>query len=193
MNYDLMYKVVIIGNSGVGKTSIVNKKIRNMYSPMYSATIGVEYDCILLDSIKLQIWDTTGIEKYASICKSYLGNSTIIMYVFDISNRKTFLDLPKWIDDTYKKDRPAIIVGNKCDLKRNVTFEEATLFADKYDMDYIEVSAKNNTNIAELFTNMVDIIQEYIKNNKIDVNNNSLGIYNKKPAQPPPIRFCCFL
>ncbi len=154
------FKVIILGNIGVGKTAILNRFLNDEYIDKYSSTIGVDKkskSIRLKDNTwaDLQIWDTCGQERYQSITKQYCKNASGCIVVFDLTNEKSFEKVQKWIDDirTVETDIVIILAGNKSDKDedREVNFEKASSYAKDNRMDYFEVSAKDGLNIDFLF------------------------------------------
>lgn len=154
------FKLILIGDIAVGKTSIFNRFNDNHFSIEYKCTINAHHKAkvITLNNktiVNLQMWDTSGEEKYKAITRQYYNNAQGIMIVFDLSNRSTFDSVKKWMKEVLNygpKQIEIIIIGNKSDLEeRAVKTEEAQLYADTIDSSYIEVSAKNGTNILLLF------------------------------------------
>ena len=123
--YDYLYKILLIGNSSVGKSSIFNRYVDNCYSDLSVSTIGVDFKIKTLKInnkiIKLQIWDTNGQERFKAITNSYYRNSHGIIVVFDITDRKSFTGLRNWLNDAdrYSENTCKILVGNKSDLNDN--------------------------------------------------------------------------
>jgi Ras-related protein Rab-1A len=168
-----IYKILLLGDAHTGKSSILNVYKNDMFYDNEVSTIGVEFMIKYIDfngeQIKLQIWDTAGQERFRSITSSYYRGSDGILLVFDITNRQSFLNIKKWINDVDKfidKDYQKILIGNKFDLnyKREVTYEESVEFADSLDINYIETSAKDNINIENIFMYLVKNI--YFKKEK---------------------------
>ena len=168
MSQELKLKILIIGDSGVGKTSILLKYIDNTFTDTHIATIGVEYKTKIMTKgkfkINLNIWDTAGQERYKSITKSFFSNANGIIFVYDITNRESFsgaTGVKNWINDSEeygKFDR--VLCGNKIDLdkKRKVTMDELKEYGIKKKMDVFETSAKTGTNIDKIFDKLVDNI-----------------------------------
>ena len=167
MSDDDTYKILLIGNSSVGKSSIIKKYINNSFEPSSISTVGVEYfkKTVMIDNKEytLNIMDTCGQERFSAILPSYFKSADGIIFVFDITNKISFQCIEKWLklaDDnaTYK----AILVGNKIDLEkiREVNKEEVEEFKEKQKMEYYETSAKNGTNINEIFTGITKILIE---------------------------------
>ena len=177
----LKIKVIIVGDSFCGKSSILTTYKNNDFSNESFSTIGVDF--IKTEIIKnnktynLNIWDTSGQEKFNSIINSYYRNIAVAIIVFDLSNYMSFKNLKKWIDTVYHYCNDTIIikiVGNKSDKDYiPVTNNEIKLLCKKYNLDYLETSAKKNKNINELFESIIDNVEESIKNNKIKINSNT--------------------
>jgi len=155
-----LFKILLLGDSGVGKSCIIIRYIENNFSTSLMNSIGVDFKLknIEIDDkkIKLQIWDTAGQERFRTITTSYYKGAHAIIIVFDISDRESFNHIRNWmadIDKFAKEGVLRILVGNKCDLEasRKVKKEEAQELAKKYDIKYIETSAKDTTNIEDLF------------------------------------------
>jgi small GTP-binding protein len=149
-----------LGDSGVGKSCIILRYIENNFSTNLMNSIGVDFKLknIELDNkkIKLQIWDTAGQERFRTITTSYYKGAHAILIVFDITDRESFEHVRNWmadIDKFAKEGVLRILVGNKCDLEnsRQVRKEEGNEIANKYGIKYIETSAKETTNIEDLF------------------------------------------
>lgn len=160
------FKFVLIGDVSVGKTCIKWKLTDNIFNENYRSTIGADFKSTtfkLTDSniANIQVWDTCGQEKFKSLTKQYYRDAQGIFLVFDITDKKTFDNIEGWIFEinsnlTDTKSHSFILVGNKSDLSdlRQVNEFEAIKFAAKYDMEYLEVSAKTGHNIGEIFETM---------------------------------------
>lgn len=162
MNNNLINsKIVLIGASGVGKTSLNNRYIYDSYNPKLSTTTGSNFFTKVINfegkDMKIGIWDTAGQEIYRSLSPMYIKNAHGVILVFDITNRDSFEEIPYWINTcnnvlTEKAD--FILVGNKLDLEnqRKVSINEAELFAQNHGFKYIETSSKNKANVNEAFS-----------------------------------------
>jgi Ras-related protein Rab-6A len=147
-------KIIFTGDSGVGKTSIINSIMGQKFSPEYEPSIGVDFFSKTIRYkgrlIKLQIWDSAGQEKFRSLIPNYIRGSSLIFLIFAIDNKESFQHLNEWIDFILNVENGNIvIVGNKIDLKdsRQVTKEEAEKFCQEKKYEYFEVSAKEGNNI----------------------------------------------
>ena len=178
-------KITMVGNSTVGKTSIIKKYFQNKFElNSTETTITAFYHCknLKIDPFteaELQIWDTAGQEKYRSLTKNYLLNANGILIVFDLSNEKSFNDLDLWIEEINnvidEKKVTIILVGNKSDLhEQRINNDNALTYANKHNMKYLSVSAKDGVNIEYLFeivgTDCIKKIQEEEQNNNEDEN-----------------------
>ena len=155
--------ILLVGDANVGKTSILLKYTENFFPNQYQATIGVEYKMKIIKlnnmNIKLQIWDTAGQERYKSIAKNFFRSANGVFLVFDITDKKSFENLNKWIEDVKEnspKDCKYIIIGNKSDLsdQRTISTFEIDNFVKEKKSSYFEVSAKNDEGLNEAFINL---------------------------------------
>jgi len=160
-NFDYLYKVVVTGDSGVGKTNIITRFTTNEFHMENKATIGVEFghaEVVLTDNtkIKVQIWDTAGQERFRAITRGYYRGAVAALVVYDITKAATFRNVEKWLQELQTHADPDIVimlVGNKSDLKaqREVATDDAKRFAEKNKLLYIETSALDGENIKEAF------------------------------------------
>jgi Ras-related protein Rab-2A len=168
--YHINFKVIVIGNSSVGKTCITNQATKNFFPNNYQATIGMEIYSLFLridrKIIKLQIWDTCGQEIYRSLITNFYRSSSLAIIVYAINKKETFKDLGLWIKELKLNNSPdtkIILVGNKLDLQndRQITYEEGQQFADDYGfIDFFETSAKTGENIKKMFIKIANILYE---------------------------------
>ena len=154
--YDYMAKIIIIGDSGVGKTNFITRLCENHFKQTYVATIGVDFKIKTVDvggrRYKLQIWDTAGQERFKNITQAYYKGAAGIVLAFSIIDRHSFENIQRWmsqIDDNAAQDVCKIIIGTKGDLDvdRQVTTECGIALAQKHGLRYVEVSAKSGKNI----------------------------------------------
>ena len=183
-NYNYLIKFIIIGDAAVGKSNLLVRYTSGQFKEEYQLTIGVEFgsnDVIIGDNTyRIQIWDTAGQENFRSITRSYYKNTACAIIVYEISNKKSFENISSWIEEcknTAPKSILMVLVGNKCDLdNREVTEEEGREFAEKNGMLFFETSAKTGKNVEELFKQSVKVIDQKIKENYYDLENDSCGI-----------------
>jgi small GTP-binding protein len=157
------YKIVVVGASGVGKTAIVNQLVNKTFKAEGQPTIGVEFKSVAIqaegENVKLQIWDTAGQERFRSVSKAYFRNAIGAVLVFDLTQKPSFDELNTWINDLNALCAPnayIILVGNKTDLtdQRAVSEAEAQETAKRYNLEYVETSAKDGSNVADAFTRL---------------------------------------
>lgn len=176
VDYKYNFKFIVIGSSGVGKTSLLARLIDGTFSPENQSTIGVEYLSTVIEvdnnPIKLQIWDTAGQEKFRSIAKSYFRHAVGVIMVYDITDRKSFDDLAFWLNDVHTLCDPnaaVTLIGNKLDMasSRAVTTSEATSFANTHQLLYLETSARGGDNVQEAFLRATKSVFERAENGQI--------------------------
>jgi small GTP-binding protein len=163
-DYDYLYKVVLIGDSGVGKSNLLSRFTRNEFNLETKSTIGVEFATRSIQTegktIKAQIWDTAGQERYRAITSAYYRGAVGALLVYDIAKYSTFKNVERWLTELRENaDRNIVImlVGNKSDLRhlREVPTEEAKQFAQKHNLSFIETSALDSTNVELAFQNIL--------------------------------------
>lgn len=180
--YDYLFKLLLIGNSGVGKSCLLLRFSDDTYTNDYISTIGVDFKIktVELDgkTVKLQIWDTAGQERFRTITSSYYRGSHGIIIVYDVTDQDSFDGVKMWLQEI---DRYAtstvlkLLVGNKCDLndKRVVDFDVAKEFAEANQMPFLETSALDSTNVEKAFLTMAGQIKESMAQQKLSNNNNN--------------------
>jgi Ras-related protein Rab-11A len=176
-SYDLLYKIVIIGDTNVGKSNILSRYLTNEFTSNTKSTVGVELGIKFLKikntSTKIQIWDTAGQERYQAITSSYFRGSDGCFIVYDITNETSFNNIEKWFDKIHEendKEIPVIIVGNKCDLEneRKVPTDKAKEKAQNLKCAFYETSALKAINIEQIFEELVNTIYDKTGGNKSD-------------------------
>ena len=177
-NYDLIFKLVLIGDSGVGKTNILSRYINNEFSYSSKSTVGVEFGSKIIKTndkiIKIQIWDTAGQERYKSITSAYYKGAKGAFVVYDITRRDTFTNVDKWIGElksTGNEDVFILLIGNKSDLEqeRQVSTEEVTKKAEQLKIAFCETSALEGKNIEYAFQTVVEEVSKKSDNTGSDV------------------------
>ncbi|CAF3225522.1 unnamed protein product [Rotaria socialis] len=158
--YDHLFKLLLIGDSGVGKTCVLLRFCDSAFSTTFISTIGIDFKIrtIELDGrkIKLQIWDTAGQERFKTITTAYYRGAMGIMLVYDITSEKSFDNIKNWIrniEEHASVEVERMLIGNKCDMhdKRQVLREKGENLANEYGIKFMETSAKGNLNIDEAF------------------------------------------
>ena len=177
--YDYLFKLIIVGDTNVGKTNIMSKYIKDQFNITSKSTIGVEFGTKILEidnkKVKAQIWDTAGQERYKSITSAYYKGAKGAFIVYDITNKSTFESVDKWIKDLNSygdKNLTMLLIGNKSDLevKRIINKEEGEEKEKSFELGFIETLAYNGDNIDQAFDIMLkEVLKRYIVEN--DVNN----------------------
>ena len=195
------YKLIFLGDQGTGKSSILNRFVEDKFDSNYQATIGLDFQSknIQIDNqdIHLLLYDTAGQEKFRSLIPMYTREANIIILVYDITRKDSFLHIPSWINELTNvkiEDIIFVLVGNKIDLnnERNVSFEEGKKYAEDNNFIFEEVSAKTGENFPELFYNKIfeqinikfkpggqQMEQEINEIGKVKLNNNNNENNNK--------------
>ena len=175
LNCDLTFKIIIVGNAGVGKSCLSLKATKNIFDVNYNETIGFEFFDFNVcfedkERIKLQIWDTCGQEIYRSFISNFYRNSSLAIIVYSISDKNSFDDVEEWLKELKAKSSPDIkifLLGNKADLEeeRQVTYEEGEQLKNFYDILYFkETSAKTGLNVTEVFVEAAKLLyKDYFK------------------------------
>jgi small GTP-binding protein len=174
---DYILKFIVVGDTNVGKSSIVIRFSDNTFEPEFVPTIGIDFKIrtIVLDSkkVKLQIWDTAGQERFRAINVSFYRGAMCVIIVYDVTNPQSFLNVPVWLlavldntdfqnKKTYKNLPFVVLIGNKTDLPRVVSEEDAIAYANENNMLYMETSAKDNDNIDDVFISLAKLVLEKI-------------------------------
>nr|AFZ78868.1 Rab GTPase-like protein [Coptotermes formosanus] len=162
--FDYIFKIVIVGDSGVGRTNLLLQFVQGVFIPQSRSTIGVEFRVKTVEvngkSVKIQIWDTAGQERYRAITKNYYRGAVVALLLYDITSSSSYNSLQKWIDELKMHADGNVIVmliGNKCDLsgQRTVLEADAQNLANDNSFLFFETSAKEATNVKEAFMALV--------------------------------------
>ncbi|XP_024084932.1 ras-related protein Rab-2-like [Cimex lectularius] len=185
MPYTYLFKYIIIGDTGVGKSCLLLQFTDKRFQPVHDLTIGVEFGARMVlikgKQIKLQIWDTAGQEAFRSITRSYYRGAAGALLVYDITRRETFNHLTTWLEDAREHcsiNMVIILIGNKSDLRsrREVAFNEGKTFANDHGLIFMETSAKTAANVEEAFIYTAKEIYEKIQIGVFDISNDANGI-----------------
>jgi small GTP-binding protein len=161
--FEHLFKLVVIGDSCVGKSKLIWRYINDEFHTSSHTTIGVELATKVLEldgrRVKVQVWDTAGQEKYRALTSNYYRGAVGVMFVYDISKSSTFANLDNWLNEVMKYHQEGvsfILVANKTDVaQREVSTEQGQEFAQKHSLEYIETSALDRTNVERAFTLLI--------------------------------------
>ena len=203
-NYEMMFKVVLVGDSFVGKTNIMSKYLKNEFHEDSKATVGVEFGSKQFNveghSIKAQIWDTAGQERYKAITSAYYKGAKGAFVVYDITRKSSFESIDKWVSDltaAADKKLTIVVIGNKCDLEdqRQITKEQGEEKAGKLEVAFMETSALSGENLDKAFEMMINEIfkkchEEMLSEGEVDIieGGQDINLSKKKNNEP---KKCC--
>jgi len=172
--YDYSFKIIVIGDSNVGKSCLTNRAAKDKFSSDYSPTLGFEFRTFSTNIenkiIRLQVWDTCGQEVYRSLISNFYRNSSLAMMVYSINSNESFLNINRWLKEIKINSNPdikIILIGNKADLEneREVTYEEAKKYKEENQILYFEeTSAKTGLNAKKVFEESAKILYSEHKN-----------------------------
>merc|ERR1711934_251512 len=202
--YDHLFKLLLIGDSGVGKSCLLLRFADDTYTESYISTIGVDFKIRTIEiggkSIKLQIWDTAGQERFRTITSSYYRGAHGIIVVYDVTDQASFGNVKQWLQEI---DRYAcenvnkLLVGNKCDLttKKVVDYNTAKEFADGLGIPFLETSAKSSTNVEDAFVTMATEIKKRVSDSAPGGGGgpSSVVVTGGKTVKPKSSSFCSLL
>jgi len=197
-DYDYLFKLVLIGDSGVGKSCLLLRFADDNFTDSYISTVGVDFRfrTVTIDSktVKLQIWDTAGQERFRTITSAYYRGADGIIMVYDVTSSESFDHVEEWLSevDRYANENTIkLLVGNKADLadERQVSEETAQRFADKLNISFLETSAKTSTNVETAFLTMAkELIKAREKSSGAGPTGGTVGL-NPNPTEKKP--GCC--
>eukprot|EP01127_Copromyxa_protea_P006235 TRINITY_DN1604_c0_g1_i2.p1 TRINITY_DN1604_c0_g1~~TRINITY_DN1604_c0_g1_i2.p1 ORF type:complete len:191 (-),score=42.85 TRINITY_DN1604_c0_g1_i2:90-662(-) len=166
-NNEAVKKILLVGDSGSGKSSVIHRYTEGVFSDAYISTVGVDFKVkpvtVGTKAIKLQIWDTAGQERFRTITANFFRGSHAIIVVYDVTNSDSFSNVSQWLEEVRKYapvDVKLILLGNKIDLveSRQVTTEEGKSCATGKNMTFFESSAKDDTNVADVFEHVAKVL-----------------------------------
>lgn len=195
-DYDILHKIVLIGDSGVGKTSLLQRFAEQYFSDTHITTIGVDFKLRTIQvgdkRVKLQVWDTAGQEKFRVITKTYYRNAAGIIIAYDVTNGVSFANTKRWIEEVKNNcgddGVPIVLIGNKCDSPDKVVqLEDQENYAKLINLKFFETSAKENINVDEVFIELTRLIltrqERNVHQNSEDVKT-SISLKSSKGSKP---------
>ena len=169
-DYDFIFKVLLLGNSDVGKSSLLLRFVDSVWNETFVPTIGVDFKVKTVEigdkKVKMQIWDTAGQERFRNVISTYFRGGNGLLLIYDITNKDSFKNLESWLIEIEKNASEnilKILIGNKSDLEedREISKEEGQAFANRNGMQFMETSAKMNTNVDEAFQALGKLMIEF--------------------------------
>lgn len=196
--YDYLFKILLIGDTGVGKSCILLRFADDTFSDSHISTIGVDFKIRTVElhnkTAKLQIWDTAGQERFRTITSSYYRGAHAMMIVYDVNDMDSFNNVKNWLTecDRYASENVIkILVGNKCDTtKRIVSYEMGKEFAELCDMQFIETSAKNGINVEKSFMTITELLCNRHKTRQIETVAHDIHVLPGAPVNGN--KGCCY-
>ena len=167
--YDMIMKLLLVGDSGVGKSCLLLRFVEDKFNPSFITTIGIDFKIRTIESkgkkIKLQVWDTAGQERFRTITTAYYRGAMGIVLSYDVTDLRAFENVEPWyqtVTQHANEDAQIFLVGNKCDddSSRQVSTEEGQQLAAKLNVPFLEASAKSNHNVDSIFYELAGLIQE---------------------------------
>ncbi|EMG49021.1 Ras-related protein SEC4, partial [Candida maltosa Xu316] len=195
----MIMKLLLVGDSGVGKSCLLLRFVEDKFNPSFITTIGIDFKIRTIESkgkrIKLQVWDTAGQERFRTITTAYYRGAMGIVLIYDVTDSRSFENVENWFQTVTQhanEDAQIFLVGNKCDdeVNRQVSKEQGQELASKLNIPFLEASAKSNENVDSIFYELAGIIQEkHVEDsaggasgagasNGIDVSQNNSGAKN---------------
>ena len=196
LQHKYLFPICLLGEAGVGKTSLLTRFCDNSFKERYNNTIGVDFRVITLKYkniiSKIHIWDTAGQERFRSLALNYINNSQGFIFVYDITNRESFNNIENWVNLALEKNNKNIcnfLVGNKTDkeAERKVSVKEGEILAKEKNFFFLETSAKTDDNVQKLFYYCLYRLIEYYKKHEY-IENSQISLSNSNTEEISTIR-----
>jgi len=200
-SYDYLIKLLLIGDSGVGKSCLLLRFCEDSFTPSFITTIGIDFKIRTVEidgkKIKLQIWDTAGQERFRTITTAYYRGAMGILLVYDVTDEKSFMSIRNWIANVEQFAQDSvnrILLGNKCDMttKKVIDYAAGKALADEFGIRFLETSAKNSTNVDEAFISLArDIKKRAIDTSPVAPKPQGGNVSVTAETEPERQKGCC--
>ncbi|CAR21131.1 Ras-related protein SEC4 [Lachancea thermotolerans] len=198
-SYDSIMKILLVGDSGVGKSCLLVRFVEDKFSPSFITTIGIDFKIKTVDingkKVKLQLWDTAGQERFRTITTAYYRGAMGIILVYDVTDERTFSNIKQWfstVNQHANDEAQLLLVGNKSDMDtRAVSTDQGEALAKELGIPFVEASAKDDTNVNDIFFLLAKLIQEKIDSEKLVGNTGRDGSVNVGAAGNNSKSNCC--
>mmetsp|Transcript_17655 Transcript_17655/g.37498 ORF Transcript_17655/g.37498 Transcript_17655/m.37498 type:complete len:212 (-) Transcript_17655:102-737(-) len=198
MQYDYLVKLLLIGDSGVGKSSLLAKFTDDKFTPNMSQTIGMDFKVKMLElggrRVKLQIWDTAGQERFNTITQQYYRNAMGVILVYDSTSEDSFANVRRWAAQVAahgKEGTDRLLVGNKADCDVVIDSERGRALAEEYGMPFVETSAKSGMNVKEAFVSIADTVRLRLQKKEGHTDCSTIRLGSKAAAESSEERKAC--
>ncbi len=184
-SYDMIMKLLLVGDSGVGKSCLLLRFVEDKFNPSFITTIGIDFKIRTIEvsgkRIKLQVWDTAGQERFRTITTAYYRGAMGIILVYDVTDERTFENIRTWfstVNQHANDDAQLMLVGNKSDETDNraITRQQGEALAKELNIPFIEASAKSNENVDEIFFQLATLIQDKVSQDQLNNEKGSLNV-----------------
>lgn len=200
-NYDAMMKILLVGDSGVGKSCLLVRFVEDRFNPSFITTIGIDFKIKTVDingkKVKLQLWDTAGQERFRTITTAYYRGAMGIVMVYDVTDERTYANIKQWyktVTEHSNDDAQILLVGNKSDMDtRVISYEQGESLAKELNIPFMESSAKDNANVNEVFFTLGRLIQKKLDSNafQTDSANGGINIKSNSNTEENSKSGCC--
>ncbi|SCU78111.1 LAME_0A03334g1_1 [Lachancea meyersii CBS 8951] len=198
-SYDSIMKILLVGDSGVGKSCLLVRFVEDKFSPSFITTIGIDFKIKTVDingkKVKLQLWDTAGQERFRTITTAYYRGAMGIILVYDVTDERTFANIKQWfstVNQHANDEAQLLLVGNKSDMEsRAVSTDQGETLAKELGIPFVEASAKDDTNVNNIFFLLAKLIQEKIDSEKLVGNAGRDGNVNIGSSGQSSKSNCC--
>ena len=200
-NYDAMMKILLVGDSGVGKSCLLVRFVEDRFNPSFITTIGIDFKIKTVDingkKVKLQLWDTAGQERFRTITTAYYRGAMGIVMVYDVTDERTYANIKQWyktVTEHSNDDAQILLVGNKSDMDtRVISYEQGESLAEELNIPFMESSAKDNANVNEVFFTLGRLIQKKLDSNafQTDSANGGINIKSNSNTEENSKSGCC--